>query len=143
VPKIWIDGKYYDKDDAKVSVFDHGVLYGDGSRPAFLDAWSRIQMGWAIPKVVTANGPASVVAAPTVLAQVEAEVERRKALYKQLPGNPKSLNESNADNLVRSRSELMLRIRLMLDEYNDLVRPLGESEREIDEVTHIARVGRK
>jgi len=30
VPKIWIDGKYYEKDDAKVSVFDHGLLYGDG-----------------------------------------------------------------------------------------------------------------
>jgi branched-chain amino acid aminotransferase len=28
--KVWIDGKYYDKDDAKISVFDHGVLYGDG-----------------------------------------------------------------------------------------------------------------
>ncbi|MFI5214070.1 MAG: branched-chain-amino-acid transaminase [Gemmatimonadales bacterium] len=30
MPKIWIDGKYFDKADAKVSVFDHGVLYGDG-----------------------------------------------------------------------------------------------------------------
>ena len=28
--KIFINGKYYDKDDAKVSVFDHGLLYGDG-----------------------------------------------------------------------------------------------------------------
>ncbi|TBR23073.1 branched-chain-amino-acid transaminase [bacterium] len=28
--KIWIDGRFYDKDDAKVSVFDHGLLYGDG-----------------------------------------------------------------------------------------------------------------
>jgi branched-chain amino acid aminotransferase len=28
--KIYIDGKYCDKDDAKISVFDHGVLYGDG-----------------------------------------------------------------------------------------------------------------
>ena len=28
--KIYIDGKYYDKDDAKISVYDHGVLYGDG-----------------------------------------------------------------------------------------------------------------
>ncbi|MCX7804309.1 MAG: branched-chain-amino-acid transaminase [Planctomycetota bacterium] len=28
--KVWIDGKYYDKDEAKISVFDHGVLYGDG-----------------------------------------------------------------------------------------------------------------
>jgi branched-chain amino acid aminotransferase len=28
--KIYIDGKYCDKADAKISVFDHGVLYGDG-----------------------------------------------------------------------------------------------------------------
>ncbi len=28
--KIYIDGKYYDKEDAKISVFDHGLLYGDG-----------------------------------------------------------------------------------------------------------------
>ncbi len=27
---IWIDGQYYDRDTAKVSVFDHGLLYGDG-----------------------------------------------------------------------------------------------------------------
>ena len=28
--KIWFDGKLVDRDEAKVSVFDHGVLYGDG-----------------------------------------------------------------------------------------------------------------
>jgi branched-chain amino acid aminotransferase len=28
--KIWINGKYFDKHDAKVSVYDHGFLYGDG-----------------------------------------------------------------------------------------------------------------
>jgi len=28
--KIYIDGKYYDKKSAKISVFDHGLLYGDG-----------------------------------------------------------------------------------------------------------------
>ncbi|MFH1855802.1 MAG: branched-chain-amino-acid transaminase [Candidatus Omnitrophota bacterium] len=28
--KIYIDGKWYNKEDAKVSVFDHGLLYGDG-----------------------------------------------------------------------------------------------------------------
>lgn len=27
---IWIDGKYYDKETAVVSVYDHGLLYGDG-----------------------------------------------------------------------------------------------------------------
>jgi branched-chain amino acid aminotransferase len=28
--KVFIDGKYYDEHDAKISVFDHGLLYGDG-----------------------------------------------------------------------------------------------------------------
>ncbi len=28
--KVWIDGKLHDKDDAKISVYDHGLLYGDG-----------------------------------------------------------------------------------------------------------------
>jgi branched-chain amino acid aminotransferase len=28
--KIYIAGKYYDKEDAKISVYDHGLLYGDG-----------------------------------------------------------------------------------------------------------------
>ena len=28
--KIFIDGKYYEKEKAKISVFDHGLLYGDG-----------------------------------------------------------------------------------------------------------------
>ena len=42
-PKVYISGKLYDKADAKISVFDHGLLYGDGvfegirsySRPVF------------------------------------------------------------------------------------------------------------
>jgi branched-chain amino acid aminotransferase len=29
-PKIYINGKMYDKADAKISVYDHGLLYGDG-----------------------------------------------------------------------------------------------------------------
>ena len=28
--KVWIDGNFYDKADAKISVYDHGLLYGDG-----------------------------------------------------------------------------------------------------------------
>jgi len=30
VTVVWIDGQYYDRDTAKISVFDHGLLYGDG-----------------------------------------------------------------------------------------------------------------
>jgi branched-chain amino acid aminotransferase len=29
-PRIWINGKLHDKNDAKISVYDHGLLYGDG-----------------------------------------------------------------------------------------------------------------
>lgn len=28
--KVYINGKLYEKEDAKISVFDHGLLYGDG-----------------------------------------------------------------------------------------------------------------
>jgi len=28
--KIYIDGEFFEKEDAKVSIFDHGLLYGDG-----------------------------------------------------------------------------------------------------------------
>ena len=28
--KVWISGRLYDKEDAKISVYDHGLLYGDG-----------------------------------------------------------------------------------------------------------------
>jgi branched-chain amino acid aminotransferase len=28
--KIYIDGQYFDEENAKISVFDHGLLYGDG-----------------------------------------------------------------------------------------------------------------
>ncbi len=28
--QIYISGKFYDKEDAKISVYDHGLLYGDG-----------------------------------------------------------------------------------------------------------------
>ena len=30
MPRVYINGKLYEKDDAKVSVYDHGLLYGDG-----------------------------------------------------------------------------------------------------------------
>lgn len=29
-PEIYIDGKFYSKSQAKISVYDHGLLYGDG-----------------------------------------------------------------------------------------------------------------
>jgi branched-chain amino acid aminotransferase len=29
-PRVYINGKFFDKADAKVSVYDHGLLYGDG-----------------------------------------------------------------------------------------------------------------
>ena len=28
--KVYIDGKFFDERNARISVFDHGLLYGDG-----------------------------------------------------------------------------------------------------------------
>jgi branched-chain amino acid aminotransferase len=30
MPRVWINGKLFEKADARVSVYDHGLLYGDG-----------------------------------------------------------------------------------------------------------------
>ncbi|HEU5048990.1 MAG TPA: branched-chain-amino-acid transaminase [Gemmatimonadales bacterium] len=30
MPIIWLDGEWLDRDQARISVFDHGLLYGDG-----------------------------------------------------------------------------------------------------------------
>ena len=30
MPKVWLDGEFVDSDQARISIFDHGVLYGDG-----------------------------------------------------------------------------------------------------------------
>ena len=30
IQKIWLDGELVDESEAKISVFDHGLLYGDG-----------------------------------------------------------------------------------------------------------------
>src|SRR3989440_11656943 len=30
IPKVYINGKLFEKPDAKISVYDHGLLYGDG-----------------------------------------------------------------------------------------------------------------
>src|SRR6266850_4792113 len=30
MPRVYINGKFYDTPDAKISVYDHGLLYGDG-----------------------------------------------------------------------------------------------------------------
>jgi len=127
-----------------VRQMDYQAL-ADGFQLALIDAQTTASPLFKQPPalIVPNASLASVVEGPTVMVQVEAEVERRKALYKQLPDNPKSLTEPNADDLVKSRSEPMFRLLLMLEEYNDLVRSLGESEGELDEVTHTARVGRK
>ena len=30
MPTVWLDGEWYDRETATVSVYDHGLLYGDG-----------------------------------------------------------------------------------------------------------------
>ena len=70
-----------------------------------------------LPALITPyHGLISVVAIPTVLAQVEAEVERRKASYKPWPGNPKSLNAPGDAPLAKSGTEVPPPILLMMTE---------------------------
>ena len=80
--KVWLDGKLVDQQDAKVSVYDHGLLYGDGcfegircyggrvlklqshldrmyrsaERIRLKPAYAPAQVGQAIRDTLTANG---------------------------------------------------------------------------------------
>ena len=62
--KVWIDGKLYDKADAKVSVYDHGLLYGDGVFEGIrvyngkvFECTAHIERLWASAKAIRLNIP--------------------------------------------------------------------------------------
>jgi branched-chain amino acid aminotransferase len=64
--KVWIDGKLYDKADAKVSVYDHGLLYGDGVFEGIrvyngkvFECAAHIDRLWASAKAIRLNIPIS------------------------------------------------------------------------------------
>ena len=62
--KVWIDGKLYDKADAKVSVYDHGLLYGDGVfegirvyNGKIFEGSAHIERLWSSAKAIRLNIP--------------------------------------------------------------------------------------
>ena len=70
-----------------------------------------------LPALITPNhGLASVVAIPTVLAQVEAEVERRKVFYEPRPRTQKNLNAPSPAPLAKSGAPPMLPMLLMTEQ---------------------------
>ena len=70
-----------------------------------------------LPALITPNhGLAGVVAIPTVLAQVEAEVERPKGLYGPWLGNPNSLNAPSGEHWVKSGAQPARPALLMMTE---------------------------
>src|SRR3954466_1148921 len=64
--KVWIDGKLYDKADAKVSVYDHGLLYGDGVfegirvyNGKIFECAAHIERLWSSARAIRLNIPIS------------------------------------------------------------------------------------
>ena len=73
--KVWIDGKLYDKADAKISVYDHGLLYGDGIfegirvyHGKIFEADAHLDRLWASAKAIR-------LAIPVSRAQLTAAIE--------------------------------------------------------------------
>ena len=40
---IYLDGNYVREEEAKISVFDHGVLYGDGVFEVIMDVFLNVR----------------------------------------------------------------------------------------------------
>ena len=62
--KVWIDGKLYDKADARISVYDHGLLYGDGIfegirvyNGRIFESEAHLDRLWASAKAIRLNIP--------------------------------------------------------------------------------------
>lgn len=75
VRKIWLDGEYYDKNDAKISVFDHGLLYGDGVFEGIRAYNGNVFRGAAHIARLYASAHAIILAIPMTQQEMLAMVE--------------------------------------------------------------------
>ncbi|HVT89382.1 MAG TPA: branched-chain-amino-acid transaminase [Tepidisphaeraceae bacterium] len=74
--KIWIDGKLVNKEDAKISVYDHGVLYGDGVFEGIrvysgkiFECDAHLERLWASARAIRLTIPATVEQFRTAMEQ--------------------------------------------------------------------------
>ena len=79
-PKVYIAGKLYDKADAKVSVFDHGLLYGDGVFEGIRQYNNRVfRLEQHVRRLYDSAKAIHLVIPMTPAAMAEAVVETLKA----------------------------------------------------------------
>jgi branched-chain amino acid aminotransferase len=79
VTTIWIDGKYCDRDTAMVSVFDHGLLYGDGVFEGIRIYFGKVfRLGLHLDRLY-ASAKAILLAIPMAQAEMRRMVEEAVA----------------------------------------------------------------
>ncbi len=91
-PKIYINGKFFDKADAKISVYDHGLLYGDGVFEGI-----RVYGG----KVFRLKQ------------HIERLYESARAIYLEIPLTPRQMTEA-VESTVRANAKKEGYIRLIV-----------------------------
>jgi branched-chain amino acid aminotransferase len=74
--KVWIDGQLYDKENAKISVYDHGLLYGDGVFEGIRVYGGRIFEVEAHLLRLFDSAKAIRLAIPLTIAQIRAGIEQ-------------------------------------------------------------------
>lgn len=72
--KIYIDGEFYEKSEAKISVFDHGLLYGDGIFEGIRFYGGRVFLLDEHLRRLEASARAIALTLPIPLAEIEAAV---------------------------------------------------------------------
>ena len=85
-PKVYIDGKLYDKEDAKISVYDHGLLYGDGVFEGIRSYGGKVFRLDAAPRPAVELGQGHPPGHPHDQASEMAEAIRRHAGRQRHPG---------------------------------------------------------
>jgi branched-chain amino acid aminotransferase len=74
--KIWLDGKLVEKEDAKVSVYDHGLLYGDGVFEGIRIYHGKIFEADAHLRRLYSSAKAIRLVIPMAIAQFKAAMEQ-------------------------------------------------------------------
>ena len=89
--KVYINGKLYDKEDAKISVYDHGLLYGDGVFEGIRSYGGKVFRLEAAPRPAVGFGQGHLAGDPHVTKAKMAE-----AVNETLAGQRRSTTATSA-----------------------------------------------
>jgi branched-chain amino acid aminotransferase len=129
--KIWINGTYYDKLDAKVSVYDHGLLYGDGIFEGLRIYSGKVFKHHEHLERLYESAQAILLPMPMKLEELKKAVEETVATNKKVDGYIRLLVTRGIGNLGLDPRKCQPNVIIIVDDISLYPKELYESGLEI------------